>query len=77
MKVLISDPLSEVGIRIFKETPGIEVDVNTGLSPEQLGDIIAPYEGLVIRSATVRKNCQAVYTALASSANQRPKVGVR
>ena len=52
MKVLVSDPLSEVGIRIFQETPGIDVDVNTGLSPEELGSVIGPYDGLVIRSAT-------------------------
>jgi D-3-phosphoglycerate dehydrogenase len=52
MKVLVSDPLSEVGIKIFQEAPGIDVDVNIGLSPEQLKEIIAQYDGLVIRSAT-------------------------
>jgi len=52
MKVLVSDNLSEVGVRIFEETPGIEVDVNTGLTPEELKGIIGQYEGLVIRSAT-------------------------
>lgn len=52
MKVLVSDPLSEVGIDIFKNTSGIDVDVNTGLTPEQRLEIIGPYDGLVIRSAT-------------------------
>lgn len=52
MKVLVSDVLSEVGVKIFKETPGIEVDVNTGLPPEELKKIIGMYDGLVIRSAT-------------------------
>jgi D-3-phosphoglycerate dehydrogenase len=52
MKVLVSDPLSEVGIRMFQETTGIEVDVNTGLSPGELKGIIGQYHGLVIRSAT-------------------------
>ena len=52
MKVLVSDPLSEVGVKIFQETPGIEVDVNTGLAPEELKAIIGQYDGLVIRSAT-------------------------
>jgi D-3-phosphoglycerate dehydrogenase len=33
MKVLVSDPLSRVGIQLFQETPGIDVDVQTGLSP--------------------------------------------
>ena len=52
MKVLVSDPLSEVGIKIFEETPGIDVDVNTGLTPDELKGIIGQYDGLAIRSAT-------------------------
>ncbi|MFH1351118.1 MAG: phosphoglycerate dehydrogenase [Pseudomonadota bacterium] len=52
MKVLVSDNLSDVGVKIFQETPGIEVDVNTGLTPEELKGIIGQYQGLVIRSAT-------------------------
>jgi len=52
MKVLISDPLSEVGVKIFEEEPDIKVDVNTGLAPEELKGIIGRYDGLVIRSAT-------------------------
>ncbi len=52
MKVLVSDPLGEIGIKIFEKTPGIDVDVKTGLSPEQLKEIIGQYDGLVIRSAT-------------------------
>ena len=52
MKILVSDPLSDVGVKIFKDTPGIDVDVNTGLTPEELKKIIGSYDGLVIRSAT-------------------------
>lgn len=52
MKVLVSDQLSEVGLKILEETPGIEVDVNVGLPPEKLKEIIGGYDGLVIRSAT-------------------------
>ena len=52
MKVLVSDNLSEVGVQIFRDTPGIEVDVNTGLTHEELVGIIGQYDGLVIRSAT-------------------------
>jgi D-3-phosphoglycerate dehydrogenase len=52
MKVLVSDSLSELGVKIFQDTPGIEVDVNTGLSPEELKEIIGDYHGLVVRSAT-------------------------
>ncbi|MBN1830861.1 MAG: phosphoglycerate dehydrogenase [Deltaproteobacteria bacterium] len=52
MRVLVSDDLSDLGIEIFRETPEIEVDINTGLSPEDLKTIIGQYHGLVIRSAT-------------------------
>jgi len=51
MKILISDPLHEKGVEIFKEQ-GFEVEVNTGLSPEELYKAIKGVSGLVIRSAT-------------------------
>ncbi len=51
MKVLISDNLSPVGAEIL-EKAGIEVDVNTGLPPEELKKVIGKYDGLIIRSAT-------------------------
>lgn len=52
MKILVSDSLSEKGVAIFKKAKGIEVEVKTGLSPEELKAIIKDYDGLVIRSAT-------------------------
>ncbi len=52
MKVLVSDNLGEEGIEMFREADGIEVDVKTGLPPEDLKAIIGEYDGLVIRSAT-------------------------
>jgi D-3-phosphoglycerate dehydrogenase len=52
MKVLVSDILGEIGIKMFQDEPGIEVDVNTGLAPDELKKIIGEYDGLVIRSAT-------------------------
>ena len=51
MKVLISDNLSPAGAEIL-ENAGLEVDINTGLAPEELKKIIGDYDGLVIRSAT-------------------------
>ncbi len=51
MKVLISDNLAPVGAQILQDA-GLEVDINTGLAPEELKKIIANYDGLVIRSAT-------------------------
>jgi len=52
MKVLISDKLGDAGIEIFENEPGIEVTVNTELTPEELLEEIEEYDGLVIRSAT-------------------------
>ena len=52
MKVLISDNLGEAGIKMFEEEPEIDVDVNTGLEPDELKKIIDGYDALVIRSAT-------------------------
>ncbi len=51
MKVLISDNLAPVGEKILRDA-GLEVDVKTGLPPEELKAIIPEYDGLVIRSAT-------------------------
>jgi D-3-phosphoglycerate dehydrogenase len=52
MKVLVSDNLGEIGIKMFQDEEGIEVDVKTGLSPEEQKNIIGDYDALVIRSAT-------------------------
>jgi D-3-phosphoglycerate dehydrogenase len=52
MKVLVSDNLGEDGIRMFQDTPGLAVDVETGLEPEALKAIIGEYDALVIRSST-------------------------
>ena len=50
-KVLISDKLSPLASEILQEK-GIDVDVKTGLSPDELADIILDYDGLAIRSTT-------------------------
>ena len=52
MKVLVSDNLSSQGVEILQKAKGIEVDVKTGLEPEELRSIIGDYHGLVVRSAT-------------------------
>jgi D-3-phosphoglycerate dehydrogenase len=50
-KVLISDSLSPAAVEIFRER-GVDVDVKTGLKPDELKAIIGAYDGLAIRSAT-------------------------
>ena len=51
MKVLISDKVDTGCVDILQQG-GLEVDVNTGLSVEELLDIIGGYAGLIVRSAT-------------------------
>src|SRR4051795_313588 len=63
-KVLISDSLSPRAVEIFRER-GVEVDVKTGLKPDELKAIIDDYDGLAIRSATkVTKDVLAAATRL-------------
>ena len=52
MKVLISDSMSDRCVEIFKNAPGLQVDVNTKLKPEELKKVIKDYHALVVRSAT-------------------------
>ncbi|HXQ11547.1 MAG TPA: phosphoglycerate dehydrogenase [Caulobacteraceae bacterium] len=50
-KVLIADKLSPAAIDIFKAR-GVDADVKTGLSKDELLKIIGDYDGLALRSAT-------------------------
>lgn len=51
MKVLVSDSLASKGIEILKRA-GLEVEVKTGLKPEELKEEIGKYDALIVRSAT-------------------------
>jgi D-3-phosphoglycerate dehydrogenase len=50
-RVLIADKLSPAAIDIFKAR-GVEADIKTGLSKDELLAIIGDYDGLAVRSAT-------------------------
>src|SRR3974390_1179653 len=50
-RVLIADKLSPAALSIFKER-GVEADVKTGLSKDELIAIVGDYDGIAIRSAT-------------------------
>src|SRR5450432_5691 len=50
-KVLIADKLSPAALAIFKER-GVDADVKTGLSKEELLKIVDQYDGIAIRSAS-------------------------
>src|SRR5580698_2731461 len=50
-RVLIADQLSPAAVEIFRMR-GVDADVRTGLSKDELLAIIADYDGLAVRSAT-------------------------
>lgn len=51
MKVLISDKLEKEAVDILK-SKGLQVDINTELTPEQLKEKIKDYDALIVRSKT-------------------------
>jgi D-3-phosphoglycerate dehydrogenase len=50
--VLITDSLSKAGLKILEQTPGIEVVVRNGLTPEQVREELKTVDGIIIRSGT-------------------------
>jgi D-3-phosphoglycerate dehydrogenase len=50
MKVLVAEKLAAAGIERLREH--LDTDVRTGLTPEELAEIIADYDALIVRSAT-------------------------
>ena len=51
MKVLVADKIADKGIAILRNN-GYDVDVNTGLSEEELVTIIPQYDAMIVRSQT-------------------------
>ena len=52
MKILVSDKLSEEGLKILKDTKRFDVQMKSGLKPDELKKIIKDYDALIVRSAT-------------------------
>src|SRR2546428_13888610 len=50
-RILVCDPIAEDGVVALRHS-GAEVDVRTGLSPEELRGIVGEYDALVVRSET-------------------------
>ncbi len=68
MKVLVSDNISSKGVEILKKA-SLDVDIKTGMKPEELIACIGNYDGLVIRSAT------KVTTAVIEAASKLRVIG--
>ena len=52
VKVLVSDKLSDAGLKVLRSISGLEVEYRTGMNEDQLCEVIGDYHGLIIRSAT-------------------------
>lgn len=52
MKILISDKLSDEGVKILKDVPQFKVDCQYDLKPDDLKKVIKDYDALIVRSAT-------------------------
>ncbi|HEX3701485.1 MAG TPA: phosphoglycerate dehydrogenase [Phenylobacterium sp.] len=73
-RVLIADKLSPAAVAIFKER-GVDADVKTGLSKEDLLKIIGDYDGLAVRSAT-KADKEVIAAAKALKVIGRAGIGV-
>ncbi|MFD1955772.1 phosphoglycerate dehydrogenase [Paenibacillus thailandensis] len=51
-KVLVSDPISDLGIQQLVDAPDVVVDKKTGLNEDELVAIIGEYDALLVRSQT-------------------------
>lgn len=51
MKILVCDPIAEDGIAIFKAA-GADVEVKTGMKPDELKKAVNGFDALVVRSET-------------------------
>ncbi len=51
-RVLITDNLSPAGLKLLEAQPDIEVDVRSGLSPEEVREALKEADGIIIRSGT-------------------------
>src|SRR5258706_293568 len=52
-KILVADRIAQEGIDLLHaQLPEAEIDVRTGLKPEQLQEIIGNYTALIVRSET-------------------------
>ena len=52
VRVLVTDNLSQKGVDLLRQAPGVEVDVHTKLPPEALKDRLRNMDALILRSAT-------------------------
>lgn len=50
IRILVADPLAEAGLKRIEAMDGVEADVKTGLSEDELAGLVSGYDGMIIRS---------------------------
>ena len=50
IRILVTDPLADEGLKRIEEMDGVEADVKTGLSEDELAAVAGQYDGMIIRS---------------------------
>ena len=75
LRVLVTDNLALRGVELLRQTPGIEVEVQNGLSSEALKAHLAGADALIVRSAT-RVSADLLAAALRLRVIGRAGVGV-
>jgi len=74
-KVLAADKLAQEGIELLKEEKDFEVEIKTGLSPQELAEVISEYDGLIVRSGA-KVTAEVIERAKRLKAIARAGVGV-
>ena len=52
MKILVTDGIAAEGRKLLESASGIEADIRSSITPDELKNIIGDYQGVIIRSAT-------------------------
>lgn len=52
MKILICDPISEEGLKLLYDTPGLEITTKYKSTEEELIEIVPEYQAILVRSQT-------------------------
>ena len=50
-KILVADKIAEAGLERLRAATDVTFDVRTGLNPDELGEVLGAYDGMLIRSA--------------------------
>ena len=74
-RVLVSDSMAPEVAAILGNTPGIKVDVKTGMKPDELKAVIKDYDALIVRSST-KVTAEIIEAAAKLSAIGRAGAGV-